>query len=304
MDPQPAPIPSVVDPPRPGRFRLGSLVLWLPGCAVLGCAVAWAAEVAEGYFAPFLLFPILVGVVLGGLVVAALRMGRVGHRTTILLGGLVAILMTVAGRHYLDYWTYRHELIGDSTSAALRRRAETLFDLPTTWPEYLRWKAHRGWSIGPYTIHDEAAWLMWGLDALVLAVPALVLIVTAARLPFCDRCRSWYHTMRAGRIDPETTALLAGLAGLKVPPEYFAGRYRLSGCAAGCNPAALELFWDEPDRDFSSERIWLDRLRRDEVLDLLERRALQISAGRRHRRLRRRRKKPRGDDPTETGKDE
>jgi hypothetical protein len=283
MDPQPVPPPTILEPSRPATFRLWQAAWWLAGSAGLGTLVAWAAEAAEGYYAPFLLFPLLVGVALGGVIVAALRVCQVGHRPTLVLGGLLAIAMTVAGRHYLSYWNYR--------------QAQPLFGWPTTWPEYLRWRAERGWKIGPYTVRDEMAWLMWGLDALLVAAPALVLIVTTARLPYCDRCRSWYHTMRAGRIDPETTCELAASAGLTVPAEFFSGRYRLTGCAAGCSPASLQLFWDEPDRDFSSDRIWLDRARRDQVLDILERRADRIAAARRARRPKRRRKKPQGDEP-------
>jgi hypothetical protein len=286
-----------VEPPKPASFRLGQAILWLVGSMVLGVLVAWAAEVAEAYSSPFLLFPLLVGVILGAVIVAALRLCRVGHRPTIVLGGLLAIAVTVAGQHYLSFWKYRQTFQGDTPAAARLRRAQPLFDLPTTWPEYLRSEAHRGWNIGSYTFRDEMAWLMWGLDALLVAAPAVVLIITAARLPFCDRCRSWYHTMRSGRIDPETTCELAAAAGLSAPAEFFSGRYRLSGCAAGCSPAALELFWDEPDRDFSSDRLWLDRAHRDQILDILERRAERIAAADRDRQPKRRRKKPHSDEP-------
>ena len=63
--------PAPVAAPERAAFRWDRLLAWVPLAAILGLLVARAAVVAEGYFASFLFFPLMVGVILGGTIVLA-----------------------------------------------------------------------------------------------------------------------------------------------------------------------------------------------------------------------------------------
>jgi hypothetical protein len=73
--------------------------------AILGGVAAWVAVLAGAYFAPWPDLPVLAGV---GLVmlVAVLRFAQIGHRPTLLAGTVAAVVLAVAGQHYLHYLQY------------------------------------------------------------------------------------------------------------------------------------------------------------------------------------------------------
>ena len=69
-----------------GPFNWPRLAIWLPGVLILGALAARVAVDAQFYFAPLVIFPLLVGVGLGGLLIGLMRIGQIGNRPTIILG--------------------------------------------------------------------------------------------------------------------------------------------------------------------------------------------------------------------------
>jgi hypothetical protein len=276
------------DPALSGRFCIGQLAWWLPACALMGGAVAWFAVVAERYYAPLVAFPILIGVFLGGALVAVMRAGQVGHRPTILAGTLLAAVLTIVGQHWLAFLAVRHSEAKDPKRAADLRLFEALqsdFDPespkppgepPSCFGEYLGWRAERkGLTIGGTTLRGGLVWLIWAVDGLLVAFAAGVLVAVTAKLPFCDHCRTWYHTMRSGKIDEATARELARVADVSLPDASLPGpirsaRYRLVTCREGCGPMGLALSWVQSDCGFSSGYVWLDPSGYGEVLQTLE----------------------------------
>jgi len=283
-------------PALSGRFCLGQLAWWLPACALLGGAVAWFAVVAERYYAPLVAFPILVGVFLGGSLVAVMRAGQVGHRPTILAGALLGAAISIAGQHWLGFWQFRQGLEQSPKKAAALRlfeqaqeearegpreetqRTEPAEEAvswpavpPTTFGRHLRWRAERvGIPIGGTTLRGGLVWLIWAVDGLLVAIAAGVLVAATARLPYCDRCRTWYHTMRSGKIGDFTARELARLADVSMAGPIRSARYRLVTCREGCGPTGLALSWEQSEGRFSSGYVWLDASGRNEVLSALD----------------------------------
>lgn len=259
--------------PRPASFHAGQLLLWLPVCAALGLAVAWGAVIAERYFAPLVFFPLLVGVVLGGACVALLRLLHVGHRPTIVCGGVIAVVAALIGQHYFGFLRSQWQPPQDPKQAM----RQALFPdrvPPPQFGDYLQWRAQQGVAIGAHRLRGASVWLLWAVDGLLVAAPALALLILTARLPYCDECRRWYEPIRGRKVDRATAERLASLAGIELPPEARAFRFRLLACPAGCGPAGLALFWEQPDGDFSSDYVWLESPQREQVLETIrERRA-------------------------------
>ena len=172
-----------------GEFSAWKSALWLIVGGVVGLAAAWLAQMEQSYFAPLVIFPLLVGVVVGAAMVGLMRILQVGHRPTIVLGTVLAVTVTVLGQHYLGYLAAYHW-----PSAALR--ALKPFD------EFLRQQADRGRPlVGGLIAHGWLAWVTWAVDGLLVLLAALVTLGPALRQPYCNRCRSWYRTVRAGRVD-------------------------------------------------------------------------------------------------------
>ncbi|NLX96584.1 MAG: hypothetical protein GXY83_10445 [Rhodopirellula sp.] len=266
-------------PPGAPAVLWGRLFLWLPACLILGGVVAWAAVAAAGYFAPAVLFPLLTGVVVGALIVAMARVGQVGNRPTILAGLTLAIAAAVVGQHYVGY---RAELERSREDSKTFLRASTLFPEltrgrqpvpPSSFREYMRWQAARGRSLnlGGLVARGPIAWTTWAVDALLLAVAAVAMVISALGQPYCSRCRSWYRTIRSGRLPSDAAMGLARLAGVEIQPQPDWARYRLIQCNSGCGPTGLLLFWEDSRGDPGSGKVWLSLPARDRVTQFLDR---------------------------------
>ena len=259
-----------------GRFAWRSCALWLPACVILGVGVAWTAVVAQGYFAPFIIFPLLVGVGLGALIVGLMRFGQVGNRFTVLLGTLLAMAVTIVGQHYISYlMAYRWPWQEVTTR---QHPGQDLSGLANVWipsfPEFMRGQAARGRPpltdyVGPAAV-VSVTWALWAVDGLLVMAAALAMVVPAVRQPYCNRCRSWYRVIRSGRIDALTTTRLAELAHICLDEQPSSTRYRLLNCQEGCGATGFALFWQEPRGPAFSAQTWLDAECRDRMVQVLD----------------------------------
>lgn len=230
--------------------------------------VGWAADVAQTDlgFAPFVLFPLLIGVGLGAILVGAMRLGQVGHRPTIVLGVVLAAGLAVLGQHYLGY---RSELVRVERQRQTFRQARLQYPEllrgyepkpPASLLAYLQSQARRGrdLKIGGYVACGWAAWTWWGIDALLVVAAALGIVVPAMRQPYCSRCQSWYRVVRSGRIRADTARKLAEAAEVAVDEHPTSARYRLLSCQGGCGPTAFSLTWQQADGSTRPVQAWID----------------------------------------------
>jgi hypothetical protein len=273
-----------VEPPIGGaRFRWPVFVLWIAGSLVQGAVVAWLAVVAGSYFSPLVLFSLMVGVVLGAIAVAAMRVAQVGNRPTVLLGTALAALVTVAGQHYFSYeraWSHYREAARNAESKSqilqkapaefARRVMDRMPAAPGTFGHYMAKQAEEGRPVGAWRARGWLAWASWGLDGLLVAAAALALVAASVRLPYCDRCRSWYRTTRAGELDVGTASEVAGLVGIGLPRRIRSAGFRLQACTGGCGPTALELHWERTRGGRSSQHVWLNAEQRERVSRVLD----------------------------------
>ena len=261
--------PGTAQPPPPARFRWTSCAFWLPACLIEGLLVAWIAVGAGEYFAPVLFFPLLVGVVLGAITVGLMRWCQIGNRPTILAGTVLATIVTIAGQHYIGYW--------DWEAKQQYRKAQQTFpdELKGRMPGFADFM-NKGRQIdgpatsGSFRARGPVAWIMWGLDGLLLLAAAVALVLVTSRLPYCDRCRTWYRTTRAGRLDAKAAAGLSEMMNIPAADEPESARYRLLACIGGCSPTALEFSWCDSRRGIVPNRIWLETDERSRVVEKLD----------------------------------
>jgi hypothetical protein len=265
--PTPSPIAAA---PSPAPFRWHEAAVWLLLALALGGAMAWLAIGAEPLLrAPLIVFPLLVGACLGGLLVFLLRALQFGHRPTLLLGAAIAALAAIGGQHWLAHRAERLAFQGAVKEMPHLRMVDPEGEPPEGILDYLAWKSGRGRKmshvpmLGDWTMSGAWTCASWALDGLLLLGAATLLVASAARLPYCRRCGSWFRTMRRGPLPDATGRALAALIDAEMPPDARSVKFRMSSCLGGCGPTGLTLVWMQRRDDFTSGIVWLDAAGRD-----------------------------------------
>jgi hypothetical protein len=263
--------------PPGARFRCPHVVLWLPLCLVHGSAVAWLAFGLQKHFAPLVLFPALVGATLGVTLVGLMRLVQVAGRTTVLVGAIVACFATVYGQHYFSYLQQRETAL--EQAAQFRMAARLHPDMVQGTPpepasgvvEFLRWQAIRGRPIMASVVaRGPWAWASWALDGTVTLLAVLLITIPASRQPYCDRCRSWFRTVRQGDLAQALASEMAAEVGIESPDDVRRATYRLVGCRSGCGTSGFELCWELPNGQRKTARLWIsadDRTRLEAMVN-------------------------------------
>jgi len=264
---------SQPSPDKGGRFTWLGLVLATVGGAATGVVWAWTGEVVQSYVAPLILFPILLGVCTGLCIVGLTRLFQIGNRPTILLAAVLASAVAGLGQHYFEYLSeyspFRPTIGGKSP--AEQNLSPLVNELKPGFGEFLQDHAKRGRPlVGEYRVHDWAAWLSWAIDAMLVVAGAAAATIPSMRVPYCNRCGTWYRTIRHGKIDLPTARRLAELLDVEEIEQIHSPRYRLSSCQGGCGPTRCELSWEEPGGGVDLVRVWLAPEKRNQVASILD----------------------------------
>ena len=267
------PIPLPPAPTEKGNFTWNGLLLAILIAPLFGLIGAWVAEVAQSYFAPMILFPVLLGVFAGLSIVGLVRFAQIGHRPTILLAAVVTAAVAAAGQHYFGYLA-TYYWVGPSvdTGTATRQDLSALVrEMTPSFGEYMHAQARRGRPLFEGLVAQGwMAWLTWAIDVLLVVTGAVAVTIPALRVPYCNRCGTWYRTIRSGKIDLQTALRLAEQVGVDEIDHPRSPRYRLSACQSGCGPTRCELSWEETDGAVSLVRVWLDPAGRSQVAAILD----------------------------------
>jgi len=240
---------------------------------LFGLVWGWMAEVAQRYFAPMILFPLLLGALAGLSVVGLVRFAQLGHRPTTLLAAVLAATVAGASQHYFGYlaaysWTGSLVPTGTAAGPDLSALAE---QVRPTFGQYVQAQARRGRPLlGDYVARGSWAWLSWAIDVLLEVAGAVAVTIPAMRVPYCSRCGTWYRTVRGGKIEPATALRVAESLGVEGVARPRSSRYRLSACQGGCGPTRCELSWEEVDGTVDLAEVWLDAVGRNQVAAILD----------------------------------
>lgn len=251
------------------------LALFVPSSVALVALLGGAAAQTQILFAPLIIFPILLGVVLGALLVGVMRFTQTAHRATVIVGAILAAAVICVVQHYISYWiSCQAAGARDDWKMELARAAfGGRLTAPDGFVNFLRQEAERGRRLfGDHTAHGAWVWGSWGLDALLTAVGAMAVVAPALRLPYCSRCSSWYRATRSGRLKSGATVALAAAADIVLDDKPHRARYRLLGCQGGCEPTGLELIWRDEAGESTAVVSWLTHDHRDAVVRILDQR--------------------------------
>lgn len=265
---------SISPPPSvEGQFTVKGLLLAILAAPVFGLIWAWAAEVAQAYAAPILLFPIILGVFAGLSIVGFVRFAQIGHHRTILLAVVLAAAVAAVGQHYFGYRAaYREAGASMNTSTVNAPNLSTLLrEIRPSFGAYMQAQARRGRPLlANYAAQGWIAWLSWTIDALLVMAAAIAVTLPAVRIPYCNRCGTWYRIIRSGKIDLPTARRFAELFDVEDVNDPRSPRYRLWACQGGCGPTRFELSWEEASATVDLVSVWLDASGRNQIAAILD----------------------------------
>jgi hypothetical protein len=246
-------------------------LIWLLAAPMIGAIVARLAVWVQDIRAPLLIFPLLVGCGLGLLLAGLMRLGQVGHRTTIWGGAILAVIIAVTGQHYFSFLDFKAALVAKKPQAlAMDDFQAMLPEVPTSFARFMQRQATLGRPVtSEFTFRGGAVWASWALDGLLMLFATLTVIYIACRAPYCCNCRSWYRTTRAGPLDAEQVRHMVDAASLPIDEPFGQVQYRIAHCVGGCGPSRLDLAFRRHGNSKVIE-VWLSAAQREHVARVLD----------------------------------
>lgn len=225
---------------------------------MLGYVAAQVAHVR----APWLLFPLLVGVALGVLAGGLAYWERFAHRPTVLLATAIAALVVVVVMHFMEYRAY----LDAPRSAQFEMMANAFPDIaerhvsarPTGFLDFLQRMAAAGRAMPlGWVAQGVWAWASWAVDALLVVAGALVAVTVFARRPYCDVCRNYYRVLRQETLRPEQYRRLAESLGWPAIALRSASFQYLS-CHGACGPDLVRMMVTPVTGPSERREAWID----------------------------------------------
>lgn len=172
-----------------GQFVLGSTILATVAAAAGGSvlAAAYAAVILYIPFAGVITFVLSIGfgILLGITTSVGLRWAKVRHEGIAFLSSAIAALSAF----YVSWVTWTWLVLRESEVAG--EVAALLPEPRLVWGLVGEINAVGAWSLGGLTPTGPVLWVLWGAEALLILVPAVLLPLGVLSVPFCERCDVW-----------------------------------------------------------------------------------------------------------------
>lgn len=261
-------------PPAPARFRWRFGFTYLAGLCFAAAMLGYLASQVAHVRAPWLLFPLLVGVALGALAGGLAYLVHCGHRRTVLVATLMAGLVVVGTMHFVEYQAY----LNAPRSAQFEMMVNAFPDIaqhhagarPSGFLDFLNRMALAGRAMPlGWTAQGPWAWASWALDALFVVAGAMVVALVFLRRPYCDVCRNYYRVLRQEQLRPEQFERLARSLGWSVDTPRSASYQHLS-CHGGCGPDLVRVMVRPASEPAVRRLAWIDCADRARVFQQLD----------------------------------
>lgn len=214
--PEPAPLP----PPRfevqpytaDGNFPPLGLALTLGGGLAAAVLVGFLASFIGQWFYLVVLFPFLIGLVLGGVGMAFIKAGKLRNPR---LAGIAAVLSGVMAMGTMHYFNYQRTL--DAVNKLLPVDRGVLEDR-ISFAKYIDIRAKEGVTISRAAHNDKGmnlgyvgSYIYWLVELIVVVGVAWAMMHKTAAAPFCVDCNTWKNERRLAEmtVDDEDMAVRA-----------------------------------------------------------------------------------------------
>jgi hypothetical protein len=264
----------LTEPPAQASFRGARAFAWLIVALFAAAAVAWIGAQVASVRAPWLFFPLAVGVALGAIAGGTALAMQLKHRPTLWFGTLMASAVIVVGMHFLAY----RASLDAPRSGNLAMINEAFPDVaerhgtapPAGFTDFLTRMAQQGRQL-PIGINAQGgwAWATWGLDAAILSVAAILTVLALTASYYCDICGAYYRLVRQETLPGTRLRRLCETFDTQPPPDAT-GELRYLACRRGCGPERMTVVFLTPGARSRHLNAWIhpsDRAKLFQQLD-------------------------------------
>lgn len=235
-------------PYRPcGGFSLNGLVILTAIICLAGALVGFLAGFIGHYFFVIVLYPIVMGFVIGAAGAFGVKTGRVRRPIVCGIAGLLGSCVSVAVMHFTAYYQFESGL--KNVPQEIREVARNLNQAKARLKEFPRdvqdainklsrdeesrralavdglfsfidYRARQGVEIGrmrrgrkPPNLGYTGSYVYWGCELLVIAGLAFGVMQGASGEPFCARCDNWKSSEPLGTFHGSHRIVRAALEG-------------------------------------------------------------------------------------------
>jgi hypothetical protein len=174
----------------------------------LGYAASWIGQ----WFYIILLFPFLIGVILGVVGAIGIYIGNIRSLTLATLAGLFGACLTMLAVHHFDYERFLAKPVQEKVLPAKNGLVRVVPRNPrdTDFFAYLDQQARKGIPVHFRRIHFNlgyfGSYIYWVVEILIVAILVVAIMRGCAADPFCTQCQSWKEKRPLGKLTmaPET----------------------------------------------------------------------------------------------------
>jgi hypothetical protein len=216
-------------PYRPdGGFGMIGSGLLIGLSLLAAVAVGWVVSFIGRWFYLILLFPLMIGGIVGVVGMGAIRLGKVRSPWMAGVAGFLAGCVAMLSMHYFDYLTFRATVEADipareraeiealrpadlaklAPDERARRKEEQRALRVKSFPAYMDYQATNGVTINRVGHGGDrginlgyiGSCIYWGVEVLIVAGLAFIIMQGAAARPFCPECNEWKQARKLGTL--------------------------------------------------------------------------------------------------------
>jgi hypothetical protein len=218
-------------PYRPdGGFSMAGSGILIGLSMLAAVALGWLVTLIEQWVYLILIFPLAIGALVGVVGMVGIKLGKVRSPALAGLAGILAGCVAMLSMHYFDYLAFRAEVdrdippdqqavieaMGPDQIRALPKQIQEQFleerraVRVKSFPAYMDYQATNGVTIqrvGHGGANDRGtnlgyigSLIYWGVEVLIVAVVAFVIMMGAAGQPFCRECQAWKQQRKLGTL--------------------------------------------------------------------------------------------------------
>lgn len=195
-----------------GGFSAVGLLVLLIGLGAAGIGMGALAYFVSQWFYLILLFPVAIGIVIGGVGMVLVKTGKVRAPWLAGIAGLLAGILAMLTSHYLEYRKFNNDLNDNRGMAQLnvlvapKEEKELLKRLLAvkSFPDFIDAKAHEGVTIKRGAGNGKGlnlgyigSYIYWLVEMGIVAGIVFAMTRSPAREPFCTSSNEW-KTERCG----------------------------------------------------------------------------------------------------------
>ncbi|HEX2971470.1 MAG TPA: hypothetical protein VHP11_04015 [Tepidisphaeraceae bacterium] len=275
-----------------GGYTIPGMMMLISSLVLAGGLLGFVAHGVSNYFYLIVLFPVLIGLALGGIGICMTRKGRIRNPWIGGLAGFLGGVLAMSMMHYFDYLEFktrtatfppalrelaqlppdeREQFLKPNLSPAERTEALQAIRAAgvQSMLDFMNFQAELGVELKKTGSHSKGlnlgyygSYIYWLIEIFIVAGVTLAMIRASAAKPYCAHCDQWKREKILGSLGNQPAAAaaairtgdLAAIAALNPTPTESSTRVTLACCDNCVGQGPLDLKLDQITIDNKGNR--------------------------------------------------